>query len=173
MRFFVFKFLHFLYECFAFFAFFYSWWSFGASGASCLPYTCLHRCAPMRSRVRKYEQNLLVLVGLEGARFCLVSCNLSVPLSCNLPMPQMLHQVVLAHHPGFFGKPREVRKSKGACSCSLPLRPPRERSTASVSLPPPPVCSYGAPRANCAELVDAIPGVASTNSTRKATMLTA
>jgi hypothetical protein len=26
----------------------------------------------------------------------------------------MLHQAVLVHHPGFFGKPREVRKSKGA-----------------------------------------------------------
>jgi hypothetical protein len=58
------------------------------------------------------------------------ACNRCVPLSCDLPTAQMLHQAVLAHHPGFFGKPREVRISKGAqlilahaCLCSVPLAP--------------------------------------------------
>ena len=46
-----------------------------------------------------------------------MSCNRRVALTCNLrnlptPTPQMLHQAVLAHHPGFFGKPREVRNAR-------------------------------------------------------------
>ena len=48
---------------------------------------------------------------------------------------------------------RSLRPLAAPCTVTE-MRGPRERSTASVSLPPPPVCSYGAPRANCVELVD-------------------
>jgi hypothetical protein len=103
------------------------------------------RCLPVCAAEATCEKIRAESMGAGWSGGCsLLSCNRRVALTCNLPTPtptpQMLHQAVLAHHPGFFGKPREVRNSKGAkarvhgsfCEarlCSLPLGPRQSHHT--------------------------------------------